>query len=507
MSSIYNQEPPTNGKVLLETTAGDIDIELWSREAPKACRNFIQLCMENYYDGTPFHRLVQGFIVQGGDPTGTGRGGNSIWGKPFKDEFHSRLRFSRRGLVAMANSGKDDNGSQFFFTLGPTPELQSKHTIFGKIAGDTIYNLSKFEDGEIDEDEKPLFPHKIIKTRILSNPFDDITPREVIKKEKPSSKNKSTVVGTKNYKLLSFGEEAEEEEEEVSEVNKKFSGKGKSSHDLTSDPKLSSVPALDRRVSSSNDNDEEEKDDQLKTERTLDSVKEKLKKRGVTSKSSRPKLSGEVVTRDGDGDEETFEDGDYYLGKDEELENKRKVEKIQNEFKKLKREIKKSDQDRARAHENIGAESGAIDDKLTKLAEDNSLIKSFYDEQKKYKEKKSVSLKAGSDREAQTLALLSKFQSKLSQAKETFPEAELPNYSDKSIEGDDADVKDDDTDISWLARKLENKDDGPVVAKDASLKTDDWFEIYDPRNPINKRRRAEKDKAGESTWKKSKMLT
>jgi len=71
-------------KVLLETTVGDIDIELWSREAPKACRNFVQLCMEGYYNGTVFHRVVKNFIVQGGDPTGTGTGGSSVWGKPFK---------------------------------------------------------------------------------------------------------------------------------------------------------------------------------------------------------------------------------------------------------------------------------------------------------------------------------------------------------------------------------------------------------------------------------------
>jgi peptidyl-prolyl cis-trans isomerase SDCCAG10 len=69
---------------MLETTCGDIDIELWSREAPKATRNFIQLCMEGYYDNTLFHRLVKGFIVQGGDPTGTGTGGTSVWGKTFK---------------------------------------------------------------------------------------------------------------------------------------------------------------------------------------------------------------------------------------------------------------------------------------------------------------------------------------------------------------------------------------------------------------------------------------
>ncbi|KAB7494501.1 Peptidyl-prolyl cis-trans isomerase CWC27-like protein [Armadillidium nasatum] len=151
MSNIYIQEPPTEGKILLTTSAGDIDIELWSKEAPKACRNFVQLCLEGYYNDTIFHRVVPKFIVQGGDPTGTGTGGESIYDGPFKDEFHSRLRFVRRGLVAMANAGPNDNGSQFFFTLGPCPELQNKHTIFGKIAGDTIYNLPRFEEGERDK--------------------------------------------------------------------------------------------------------------------------------------------------------------------------------------------------------------------------------------------------------------------------------------------------------------------------------------------------------------------
>lgn len=79
--------------------------------------------MEGYYDGTIFHRVIKDFIAQGGDPTGTGQGGESIYGEPFKDEIHSRLRFNRRGLVAMANSDKDDNASQFFFTLGACPEL------------------------------------------------------------------------------------------------------------------------------------------------------------------------------------------------------------------------------------------------------------------------------------------------------------------------------------------------------------------------------------------------
>jgi len=101
MSNIYSQEPPTSGKVVLITSHGEIEIELWTKEAPKACKNFIQLCMEGYYDNTIFHRLVPKFMIQGGDPTGLGTGGESIYGKPFIDEFHQRLKFAHRGIVAM----------------------------------------------------------------------------------------------------------------------------------------------------------------------------------------------------------------------------------------------------------------------------------------------------------------------------------------------------------------------------------------------------------------------
>ncbi len=146
MSNIYITEPQTKGKVILRTTFGDLDLELWPKEAPKACRNFIQLCLEGHYDNTIFHRIVKGFIAQGGDPTGTGFGklifeslflsrvgGESIYGSQgFPDEFHTRIRFSHRGMVAMAAiEGK--NGSQFFITLDKCPEIQGKHTIFGKV--------------------------------------------------------------------------------------------------------------------------------------------------------------------------------------------------------------------------------------------------------------------------------------------------------------------------------------------------------------------------------------
>jgi len=233
MSSIYIQEPPTNGKVLLHTTVGDIDVELWSKEAPKACRNFVQLCIEGYFDNSIFHRIVKGFIAQTGDPTGTGYGGESVYGKPFKDEFHQRLRFTRRGLVAMANSGPNDNRSQFFFTLEKAPELDKKHTIFAKVGGNTIYNMIRLNDIEVGEEDRPVEPPKIFKTEILYNPFDDIEPRQKKKEKetKSSDKEKKTSKkGSKNFKLLSFGEEAEEDDEEVSELSKTI--RIKSSHDV-----------------------------------------------------------------------------------------------------------------------------------------------------------------------------------------------------------------------------------------------------------------------------------
>merc|ERR1712119_124815 len=122
----------------IKTNLGVLKVELFCAQAPKTCKNLLALAASGYYDNTTFHRNIKGFMVQGGDPTGTGKGGESVYGKPFNDEFHQRLRFVRRGLVAMANSGPDDNGSQFFITLGPCNDLNKKHTIFAKIAGDTI---------------------------------------------------------------------------------------------------------------------------------------------------------------------------------------------------------------------------------------------------------------------------------------------------------------------------------------------------------------------------------
>lgn len=276
MSSIYVSEPPTKGKVILKTTYGPLDIELWPKEAPKAARNFVQLCVDGYYDHTIFHRIIKSFMVQGGDPTGTGTGGESIYGGAFADEFHSRLRFNHRGLVACANTGTpNSNGSQFFITLDRCDWLDKKNTIFGKVTGDSLYNLLSLGDIETDKDDRPLeAPPKIISVEVLWNPFDDIVPRIAPAKSETTSRvdpsNRDTKKkATKKLNLLSFGEEAEEEEKELAAIKTKI----KSSHDVLDDPRL-----LKDENQLSSSEVKAVRDLQLNVRETLRSKKEELRK-------------------------------------------------------------------------------------------------------------------------------------------------------------------------------------------------------------------------------------
>ena len=119
--------------MVMETTQGIIELKLMSKVAPKACENFMKLAEKKYYDGIIFHRVIKEFMIQGGDPTGTGTGGESIWGKPFQDECISSVTFDKPGILAMANSGPNTNGSQFFITTVETPWLNQNHTIFGEV--------------------------------------------------------------------------------------------------------------------------------------------------------------------------------------------------------------------------------------------------------------------------------------------------------------------------------------------------------------------------------------
>ena len=148
--------------VVLETNQGLIEIKLMPEVAPKACENFIQLAEKGYYNGLIFHRVIRGFMIQGGDPTGTGSGGESVWGKPFADEATPVAKFDNPGILAMANSGPNTNGSQFFITTAKTPWLNMRHTIFGEvISGYDI--VQKIENAPTGPGDRPLSEQKILK--------------------------------------------------------------------------------------------------------------------------------------------------------------------------------------------------------------------------------------------------------------------------------------------------------------------------------------------------------
>jgi len=140
---------------VFKTNMGTFEAELYPEKAPKAVENFTGLAEKNYYKGVIFHRVIPGFMIQGGDPTGSGRGGQSIWGKSFEDEVNTGLVFDSPGVLAMANAGPNTNGSQFFITVAPTPWLNGHHTIFGKIISgmDVVNSISTVQRNAQD---KPL---------------------------------------------------------------------------------------------------------------------------------------------------------------------------------------------------------------------------------------------------------------------------------------------------------------------------------------------------------------
>lgn len=151
--------------VTLKTRHGDIKLKLFAKEAPKTCENFVGLVKKGYYDGIVFHRVIKDFMIQGGDPTATGCGGESIWGKPFEDEFAPNLKFDRKGLLAMANAGPNTNGSQFFITTAETPWLTNHHTIFGEVV-EGYDAVEKIENSRTDFSDRPIEKQAIEKASV-----------------------------------------------------------------------------------------------------------------------------------------------------------------------------------------------------------------------------------------------------------------------------------------------------------------------------------------------------
>ncbi len=159
-------DPMNNPIIVFETNQGNIEIELFPEIAPKACENIAGLIDQGYYDGTVFHRVIKGFMIQGGDPTATGRGGQSLWGSPFADETTPEVGFDQKGLLAMANAGPKTNGSQFFITTTDNASwLNGKHTIFGKVISGYA-TVEKIENAQTDSRDKPVEKQTILRAYI-----------------------------------------------------------------------------------------------------------------------------------------------------------------------------------------------------------------------------------------------------------------------------------------------------------------------------------------------------
>ncbi|CAK3811912.1 Peptidyl-prolyl cis-trans isomerase-like 2 [Lecanosticta acicola] len=193
------------GYVRLSTNLGDMNIELYPEYAPKAVWNFIQLAKRGYYKGVSFHRNIKNFMIQGGDPSGTGRGGQSCWGKSFSDEFEGPLTHDGRGVLSMANKGKDTNTSQFFILYRAAAHLNRKHTIFGRVV-EGLETLDRLEKVSVDEKSRPTEDCVLEDLAVLIDPFEDFLKqrsekeaeearREQLKREGGAEDDRTTWTG------------------------------------------------------------------------------------------------------------------------------------------------------------------------------------------------------------------------------------------------------------------------------------------------------------------------
>lgn len=187
---LYPRRVKSPGYARLSTSLGSLNLELLPEFAPKAVWNFIQLAKRGYYNGTVFHRNIRNFMIQGGDPTGTGKGGASCWGKPFNDEFDGPLSHSEgRGLISMANKGKNTNGSQFFILYRPAKHLDRKHTIFARVVGG-METLGGMEGAEVGKGDRPTDDIIIEGVDVFVDPFVEFLKAKGEKDEAEGARKK-----------------------------------------------------------------------------------------------------------------------------------------------------------------------------------------------------------------------------------------------------------------------------------------------------------------------------
>jgi peptidyl-prolyl cis-trans isomerase SDCCAG10 len=397
MSDIYITEPPTSGKVIIETNYGNIDIELFTLEAPKSCKNFIQHCLNKYYNGCIFFKIFKNFMIQTGDPTNTGNGGESIYSEDFRDEFHSRLKFNHRGIVAMANKDKPNtNGSQFFITLDKCQEMDKKFTIFGKVTGPTFFNalnisnLSADEDGNpiMNDDEKP----KILNTEVVINPFNDLKPTVTFENDN-IDKEKNNKIKKKKKKLkikytsdkMFFKDEDNEEEKDKNEKEKNEVDENefKEKKDNNDEKNIHFFKEDDKNNKDKNEDNTEDKN--FKNEQNAENEE---KKDEIEEDSNEEKNKNEKVENADENDEESeskslssenhiVQNAKQILGDDEDNIPKKKKKNI-NDYKKeinlLRKKVKREKEEKLNDDDNIRKK--VEEEKINKM---NILQKYNYD--------------------------------------------------------------------------------------------------------------------------------
>lgn len=217
------------GYARIVTNFGEINLELRTEYAPKACYNFIQLAKKGFYNGIIFHRNIRNFMIQGGDPTGTGRGGQSFWGKNFEDEIEGPAKFDARGVLAMANKGKGTNSSQFFITYRAAMHLNNKHTIFGQVV-DGQDTLAALEAVPTDSSSRPTEDITIKEVVVFVDPFEEFLKAKKAGKDPNAAKEESSTpngvgsgVGRRGEKRVLAGNE---DDDRVTWTGKRIKGPG-----------------------------------------------------------------------------------------------------------------------------------------------------------------------------------------------------------------------------------------------------------------------------------------
>ncbi|PLW22580.1 hypothetical protein PCASD_14024 [Puccinia coronata f. sp. avenae] len=490
--NLFVTEPIASGHIRFKTSLGPIEIELWPKETPLACRNFVQLCLEGFYEGLIFHRVVPGFIVQTGDPTGSGSGGESIYDEgTFNDEINARLKFTRRGLVAMANLGsRNTNTSQFFVTLDRTEELQDKHTIFGSVIGDTIYNVMKLGEVEVGKNERPIHPPIIKSVEVIDNPFPDIVPRitsvqrkEQVKarKEAKKEKQKEKMLAkhkalAKNKGLLSFADEEKLTETSEADKNRKL----KSAHDLDASSQLSHA-VIDNRPSVSQLNFPEMSkptssstipDDPSKVHEALRAVagRERSGAPEASTTKAQESLAEESSKKKGKGKQEK-NSKQTNLEPSAADQVKADIIKMQAELKKMS---KRHDSD-TDSEEDTTKGTTSKSQKRKATHDGHSLLE---EERRKYKARASEKNPAGRGSEAESI--LDSFRRKLREAKPLAKpvddEERVDGYAgevDPTQDGVLGDVDGDDE--GWMAHTLQFRKDAT-----ADLHKVDEYAVIDP---------------------------